>query len=317
MPADGELQADLPRLVRHQGEPFGSTSIYAQYRVFQLARENGIKVMLEGQGADEVLAGYIVYQGARLASLLRQGAWRRARSFLARSARQHPQRPPRLLLQYAGLMLLPHAPAALLRRLSGRAIIPPWLNAAWFAERDVAVGPSAAPIGSHGLQVRNHLKVALRESLTAGLPRLLRHGDRNAMAFSIENRVPFLTVELVEFLLTLPEFYLLSDRGVSKHVLREAFRGIVPDEVLDRRDKVGFVTSQARWLTQGQGWLDERLRRAEEFDLFDGPGLKALDPVRQSDFAWRICNLVEWCDIFGVAVPAAVRSRRSNLRTAA
>lgn len=88
-PSAPELVADLDELVRVQGEPFGSTSIYAQYRVFRLAQEAGIKVMLDGQGADEVLAGYAVYGGARLASLVRQGRWLEALAFL-RASRLEP-----------------------------------------------------------------------------------------------------------------------------------------------------------------------------------------------------------------------------------
>ncbi|HOW17996.1 MAG TPA: asparagine synthase (glutamine-hydrolyzing), partial [Phycisphaerae bacterium] len=74
-PVPEELLADLDALIYSQDEPFGSTRIYAQYRVFRLAREAGIKVMLDGQGADEILGGYRFYLAARLASLIRQGRW--------------------------------------------------------------------------------------------------------------------------------------------------------------------------------------------------------------------------------------------------
>jgi len=77
-----ELARDLDDMILAQGEPFGSTSIYAQYRVFKLARENGITVTLDGQGADELLAGYQGYPGERVHSLLDRGAFLPAASFL-------------------------------------------------------------------------------------------------------------------------------------------------------------------------------------------------------------------------------------------
>ena len=84
----------------------------------------------------------------------------------------------------------------------------------------------------------------LREELTkTRLRRLLRYADRNAMSHSIENRVPFLTTNLVEFVLSLPENYLVSSSGETKHILKRALRGIVPDQILDRKDKVGFNVS--------------------------------------------------------------------------
>ena len=84
----GDLAADLDRLVAAQDEPFGSTSIYAQYRVFRLASEHRIKVMLDGQGADEMLGGYLGYFPARIGSLIGRGEWVKAYSFARRAARR-------------------------------------------------------------------------------------------------------------------------------------------------------------------------------------------------------------------------------------
>ena len=64
------------------------------------------------------------------------------------------------------------------------------------------------------------------------------------MYWSIESRVPFLTIEIAEFLLQLPESYLLGQDGQTKRIFRAAMRGLVPDEILDRRDKIGFQTPE-------------------------------------------------------------------------
>ena len=101
------------------------------------------------------------------------------------------------------------------------------------------------------------LKHSLHLTLTeTSLPQLLRSEDRNSMAFSIESRVPFLTPALAEFILALPEDYIVSCNGTSKAVFRQAMRGIVPDSILDRRDKLGFPTPEQQWLASARSWVD-------------------------------------------------------------
>lgn len=89
------------------------------------------------------------------------------------------------------------------------------------------------------------------------VPSLLRYEDRNSMAWSIESRVPFLDYRLVEFALSLPVEHKLRG-GRTKAVLRAGLRGIVPDRVLERRDKMGFVTPQSRWMEADLGRQVER-----------------------------------------------------------
>ena len=136
---------------------------------------------------------------------------------------------------------------ALLRRLNGRSLHPDWVRVQKLDDNKVIRGMDAAIDSIRG----RRLPAALRCALTKrGLPHLLRHGDRNSMAFSIESRLPFLTTELAHFMLSLPETYLVSDAGETKSVFRAAMRGIVPDEILDRKDKIGFETPEHEWLAQ-------------------------------------------------------------------
>lgn len=299
-PSAPELVADLDRLVRVQGEPFGSTSIYAQYRVFGLAQEAGIKVMLDGQGADEVLAGYAVYGGARLASLVRQGRWLEALAFL-RASRLEPALKD--TWKSAIGFLIPPSLEPLARRLAGQELAPPWLNTAWFAERNVQL---VSPRSTHGREVLRH---ELLQSLTeTSLPKLLRYEDRNSMAHSIESRVPFLTPKLVELLLNLPEAHILSPQGQTKAVFRRAMQGLVAQAILDRKDKVGFATPEQRWLHQLAPWVH---------DLLDSETLSLIYPIQQTavkgEFAailaghkpfdfrvWRWINLAAWARAFDV-----------------
>jgi asparagine synthase (glutamine-hydrolysing) len=137
---------------------------------------------------------------------------------------------------------------------------------------------------------------------------LLRYEDRNSMAHSIESRVPFLTPALARFVLGLPEAYILAPDGTSKAVFREAMRGLVPEEVLGRRDKIGFATPELRWLRALGPWV-EALLRGEV--LRSIPALRPEEVLKEwrevaegrkrFDFrVWRWVNLVAWSEAFGV-----------------
>jgi asparagine synthase (glutamine-hydrolysing) len=302
-----ELVADLDRLVYAQDEPFGSTSIYAQYRVFGLARAQGIKVMLDGQGADEMLAGYRGYLGARLASLLRQGRLRQAIRF-ARLARHQPgiRGIVRVMLQSAKL-LLPDVWQGWGHRIFGTDLMPNWMNAEWFRARGVRPPSNRSRFG------RDLLREELQRTLcTTSLPMLLRYEDRNSMASSIESRVPFLTPALAQFILRLPEEYLLTNDGTTKHVFRQAMRGLVPDIILDRRDKIGFATPELRWLNELRPWVDRILAsdRARSLPVLRlGTVEREWHAVRAGrrpfDFrVWRWVNLIRWADRFDVRMSA-------------
>jgi asparagine synthase (glutamine-hydrolysing) len=299
--APGELAADLDRLVATQDEPFGSTSIYAQYRVFRLAAEHGIKVMLDGQGADELLAGYHGYFPERLGSLLGRGEWLKAYSF-ARRASKRPGVGGRTMLLARGLKrLLPGRVQSRGRALLGR---PAWLNGGWFEQRGVGDPVEHRP-GRRTDQLRERL---YRTLTTTSLPMLLRYEDRNSMAWSIESRVPFLTPALAEYVLALPEEYLISPDGVTKYVFREAMRGIVPDAILDRRDKIGFATPEKKWLQELGPWVGEvlspeRLRRVPALDAAAvGREWRAiLAGTKPFDWrVWRWVNLVRWAEAWDV-----------------
>lgn len=293
------LTRDVDHLIRTQGEPFGSTSIYAQNQVYRLVRETGIKVTLDGQGADEVLGGYLPFLAARLASQLRAGNLCSAARYLFETrdiTGTFGQ------LARAARFILPLELQAAARRVIGEELVPVWLNAAWFDKRDVKARAPQRPRKGRVLMGE------LSESLTSRvLPALLRYQDRNSMAYSVESRVPFLTTPLIDFIYGLPEDYLINRRGETKSVFRAAMRGIVPDAILGRRDKIGFVTPQDDWLRGASDWVTQLLQGpAQEvfainphvvkagFESHIGKG-SSLPP-----HIWRVANLVRWADMFSV-----------------
>lgn len=294
----GELARDLDTLIRTQGEPFGSTSIYAQYRVYQLAREQGITVTLDGQGADELLGGYFAYAGVRMRSLAETAGPQAMFEFASRRARIQGLPYADAWLHYART-ILPDDVNSQVRKWMGRDAAPAWLNVG--ALRDAGVN-LVEPRRPHRADAKGRRLVEmLAHSLQVrGLPHLLRHGDRNSMAFSIESRVPFLTREMAELLLSLPEDYLISGDGETKSVFRAAMRGIVPDAILDRKDKIGFETPEGSWFSSlaevCQTWLQDAdqipfLRREPLLAAFDAMIRNTQLPSRH---AWRLINYVRW-----------------------
>ena len=231
----GDLVDDLPAIVAAQGEPFGSTSICAGWYVMRAAREAGLTVMLDGQGGDEILAGYRAFFGYRLADLLGQGRLREAGAELAGFESRNGAR-------WAAVALVnPHLPEGL--RLAARRRL---RGAAALASAELrAVGPVAANgIGPFPDRLRRQLHLTLTQR---GMPELLRYEDRNSMAHSLEARVPLLDHRLVELAFSLDGSELIR-RGETKSVLRRALADLLPPEVRDRRDKLGFVTPEAAFM---------------------------------------------------------------------
>ena len=136
-----------------------------------------------------------------------------------------------------------------------------------------------------------------------GLNSLLRHGDRNSMKWSVEGRVPFLTTEIAEFLFSLPEEYLLSKEGTTKYIFREAMRGIVPDEILDRSDKIGFATPEKEWISDINNDITDWVKNTSNVPFLDGvkiqmelnESLNGSKPF--SWMTWRIINFCNWLAI--------------------
>jgi len=279
-PAPGQLQKDIGHLVYLQDEPFGSLSIYAQYCVMRLAQKK-VKVVLDGQGADELLGGYLGYQGSYIRGLMRNLRWGTAAGEIAGSLRRH-----RAFFASARKQL------AVRRTRRGLVKCP------------------AAPVDRYSGTLDCVLH---RELFSTNLPALLHYEDRNSMAFSLESRVPYLDVRLVEYAASLP----LSQKirgGCTKVALRAAIRGLVPESVRCRGDKMGFVTPE-------ECWIKEELR-AFMLDIFSSESFRSrsfwdADAVMQdyeaflagtapySPEIWRIACAELWLRTFFDAPTAA------------
>jgi asparagine synthase (glutamine-hydrolysing) len=301
-----EIENDLDNLILKQGEPFGGTSIYAQYRVFKSIKKTGIKVILDGQGADEILAGYLGYPGQRLLSLIETKGWFVAHRF-AKSWSRTNKKSYLLAWMYFARLKLPDFFYQLfhnflhkvLKKKIGKNFFPSWLNYNYLSSYNIQFKEIRMPLKKEnkGQRVKEALVNAL---MNQDLPSLLRHADRNSMAFSIESRVPFLTIPLVEFLLSLPEQYLISDEGITKYIFRQAMRGIVPDEILDRKDKIGFATPQDTWVLDKSQTIIKYIKEANKINFINKEKLlKEFTEILQEKKVldgrvWRWANYFRW-----------------------
>jgi asparagine synthase (glutamine-hydrolysing) len=284
------LRSDFDKLLWHQDDPFPSTSMFSQWCVFGGAASAGLKVMVDGQGSDEQLSGYGGNDLALYTGLLARHAWgdliRESKSYKAKNGRY----PKGFLLGalqevYPGLKkLFPE---------SHRAIKPlriDWLN---------------LPAKEIARKSYKDLQGTLTNQLLCSpLPSLLRFEDRNSMAFSIESRVPFMDYRLVEFNLGLPEKMVYRD-GLKKVVLRRALKGIMPDAIVNRTDKMGFVTPEEVWLREeGTEWFRSEIARAVDSypDYFNKQETLAMleqmikGEIKFSFVPWRIICFSKWMD---------------------
>jgi asparagine synthase (glutamine-hydrolysing) len=294
------LAKDVDALIYAQDEPFSGTTVYAQYSVFRAVHAAGIRVVLDGQGADELLGGYATYLGPHMAHLVARRAWG-ALTQLVRSSHGRTDVSMMTAARYAVGASTPAWVKRRLRRHVRTALFPAWLDGQWFRTHGVTADLHEPDPGPH---LRSHLVTSLRSFL----PSLLRYEDRNSMAFSVESRVPFLTTRFADLVLSLPDDYLISPDGARKAVFRDAMRGIVPDLVIERRDKLGFHTPEPALLGAGHSWATHVLESEAARRL---PGLRP-DTLQQAAAVsrngthgpkiplWRILNLIRWADIFDV-----------------
>lgn len=298
-----ELEQNIRRLVWHQDEPFASTSIYAEWCIYRQAAASGIKVMLGGQGADEQLAGYPEHIGHFYRGWLRKGALTSLVGDVLAAHRQRGTPWPAIMTRLADA-LMPQLLRQPLRNYRGASSRQP----SWLDPVRLGVEPHDPfdTFGYRNASVRDASRIQLEST---NLPMQLRWEDRDSMAHSVESRAPYLDVDLVEYLYGLPDHFRYS-HGESKRVLRRAMRGIVPAPIIDRRDKMGFVTPEEIWVRhQGRHFFQSAVDSA----IDSAGGIIRPDAARHfaemiegkrrfSHSLWRVAAFGMWLRRFDVVV---------------
>ena len=237
---EDHLLQQMDRVMYHQEEPIGSASTLAQFKVYEAAKAEGVTVLLDGQGADEVLAGYHKYYKWYWQQLYRQKKLGKSGELAA--ARSLGATEPFNLKNKIAALFPEFAAAMLQTSKAKKATQLPHLNADFVQLHKKNF--------YYSLPTHPDLNGALfYNTFVYGLEELLRMADRNSMAHSVEVRLPFLNHNLVEFLFSLPPHFKIQN-GWTKWLLRKSMEEALPKEIVWRKDKVGFEPPQLKWMQQ-------------------------------------------------------------------
>lgn len=242
----------MNEVMHHQEEPVGSASALAQYKVFETAKQNGVTVVLDGQGADEILAGYSKYYKWFWQELYRNKKLTKSKELKAAKDAGIAES---FGLKNKLAALFPDFAAGILQtRKSKKAFHHPDLNRDFaFANKQSFYYTTPTSFDLNGALYYN--------AFVNGLEELLRFADRNSMAHAVEVRLPFLDHQLVEFLFSLPPEFKIHN-GWTKWLLRRSVEDVLPKEIVWRKDKVGFEPPQKKWMEEKN--VQEAIRQAKK-----------------------------------------------------
>ncbi|NIG52090.1 asparagine synthase (glutamine-hydrolyzing) [Chitinophaga sp. Cy-1792] len=287
-----DLFPELDKLLWHQDEPFGSTSIFAQWNVFRESRKAGLIVMLDGQGADEILGGYHTYYGPYILS-----AWKKGN--IATAFKR-------------------------MRWVNGRGYGYKWIIKEVY-KNAISTGKKVKLQNIREKRfsyIKEDLQEKYLENVSyncfkgmsyqqirhTNLPMLLHFEDRDSMAFSVESRVPFLDYRLVELCYSVDEDILLK-QGTTKHILREAMKDLLPPAIKNRMDKMGFVTPEKVWLkTHREIFLQELNEAVKSLNGLINENIISLfndiveDKIAFDFTPWKVVVLGRWIRLFKVKI---------------
>lgn len=283
--ADGLIK-DFEKLCYHQEEPFASSSIYAQFKVMQLASANGTKVLMDGQGADETMAGYHKYLHWYLQELVSNN-----RYFALKKARrqfdEHKMDIKWGIKNFLAAMLPAQAAITLEKReyayLTGNhEVSKSLLSEVRGREWDGIYKPIVTKLND----------ILYFNTMESGLEELLRYADRNSMAHGVELRLPFLNAQLVQFIFNCPSNMKINE-GYTKWILRKSMDNKLPANIVWRTDKIGYEPPQKQWMENPQlvDYMHEAKRKLVHHDLLRPQVLEKKPTARHAhdrdNFDWR------------------------------
>ena len=297
-PSGKKLVDEIKNVVYHQDYPFGSTSIYAQWNVFRLAKQNGVKVMLDGQGSDELLAGYHPYFGIYFSQLLREFNIPRLIYEVFAYSGKHE----RSAFDIFKELVKGAASKGILGGFASRFMRNRWPEYELFKPQWRNKYQSRTLY----LPTKNVFRDGIHTMLKSSITSLLRYEDRDSMAFGIESRVPFLDYRFVEFV------YSLSDNqkirhGETKWIMREALKGILPEKIRQRQDKIGFATPEEYWMKEELGKEMKKVFASDKFQsrgfFQKGKTSKLFKEylkghIKNYQLFWRLYNYEMWMRVF-------------------
>lgn len=292
---------NIDKIIYHQDEPVGALSHEAQFTVFKGAKEQGLTVMLDGQGADEHLAGYSIFHSVIIREYLKQFRFVRAINEITAFKRMHSES---VVYGSKGLfwfMIKDLLPTAIQRRMIKHATLREefdWINITYDSK------------SVDKTREFSDFDDFTKKSLKYGLIQLLHFEDRNSMASSIEGRLPFLDYRLVEHVVSLPPDQKIKN-GITKRILRDAMKGILPEKIRTRTSKLGFAVPSDLWVMKYPELIKQELETALDQlkPIIDSEKvLLWFDKNKDNKIAltnttlWRIISTGVWLKAFNISL---------------
>ena len=271
-PSKQDFWDSLEQVILAQDEPFGSTSIYMQYFVMQKARELGIKVMFDGQGADEVFLGYETY----LPYIYKDLQHKISENDFFKDLKSFKYSKKLILREMQDIVVFETVVNRILERSN---IKPQYLN----LESLQAI-----------FKFSNMFSFNIRELMQNNLQALLRFEDRDSMAFGVEARLPYLDSRIVDFVLNISTEIKFQE-GYLKYLLRVACEDLLPRDIIWRYNKLGFESPQAYWF---DGWREKMKTTIKYSKILQEIFTKA--DIREDGFLWRLFSIAKWEELYKV-----------------
>jgi len=279
-PTSADFRFFLDDVIYNQEEPFINPSMFMQYFVMKKAKENGITVLLDGQGADEVLMGYAKYLGAYFKSLPKD----QLLTNVFKSQQQYGVSFISIVKFY--LYFTSFSVRYKRNMMNFGGIEKQYLD---------CVDPETIRRLAESYKDINELQ--LLEIFNTTLPSLLRYEDKNSMANSIESRLPYLDWNFVELALSINNQFKIKD-GWSKYVLRRSMNGLLPDAVTWRKKKIGFNAPTALWFN-GFSDMDAIIQKSPMLNkVFNGK----IPDYQDENVKWRMLNIAKWEQLYNVEI---------------
>ena len=292
-PTAVELANDFDKLCFYQEEPFPSSSIYAQFRVVELAKQHSVTVLLDGQGADESLAGYHKYIHWYLQELVSRYRFTKAKNekrALHKNNAKIRWGPRNIMAAF----LPAHASIQLEKKEYSRS-----MNSADISKEFLRSLRGQEWEGIQKPVVTKLNDILYFNTMQNGLEELLRFADRNSMAHGREIRLPFLDHRLVQFIFSLPASFKIQD-GWTKILLRKMMNKRLPDEIVWRKEKVGYEPPQELWMRDRslQDKIHEAKKKLVKAKILSPKALsKKIEPksaYEDNNFDWRYLCIAEF-----------------------
>jgi asparagine synthase (glutamine-hydrolysing) len=288
-PSDKEIEDAFDKSMYHYDVPVNGSSYVSQHFLMKMAHDNGVRVLIDGQGADEYLAGYMHTMYPMMAGYLKNFKWLNAlQLFINHSTTQKLGAKEMSMLMAKTLMTLLKSDEYIYQ--FELAKVKPYLLPGHPFDGNLAFRDYSRNMADNFLY---------NLTLFTSLPTLLHYCDRNSMSFGVEGRVPFLDHRLVEFVFSLSEQDRISNRAETKYIMRQSLADVLPEAIAQRKDKKGFVTpGENLWLRgplkylldidyKQMDWLDKNKLSVMVEDYKKGSNANA-------KYVWRLAALNRW-----------------------